>query len=326
MDPLSDIIALLRPSAAISKPISGRGRWAVRYAAHAAPGFTIILKGECWVEFDAEPPLQLREGDFLLLPATPAFTLGSEPGLPGLPGLPHEPVATAVRHGEPTGEADFEALGGSFHIRQANAPLLLALLPRHVHIPAADGRAHRLGRVIELIRDECARDEPGRELLLQRLLEVLLIEALRRRATGGDAATAGLLAGLRDPMLARALAAMHRDVGAGWTVAGLARLAAAGAVSAQDYADLTADGRALQHAHGQQQQRRQERARIHLRAWPFADPQHGVVGGVGAQPGPGLVDRDRPGGGEGLAELSVAFEGGDRRQRLVDGAVAAGAV
>ena len=222
MDPLSDIIALLRPSAAVSKPISGRGRWAVRYAAHAAPGFTIILKGECWVEFDAEPPLQLREGDFLLLPATPAFTLGSDPGLPG---LPHEPVATAVRHGEPTGEADFDALGGSFHIQQANAPLLLALLPRLVHIPAADGRAHRIGRVIELIRDECARDEPGRELLLQRLLDVLLIEALRRRATGGDTATAGLLAGMRDPMLAKALAAMHGDVGAGWTVAGLARLA-----------------------------------------------------------------------------------------------------
>lgn len=37
MDPLSDGIVLLRPNAAISKPITGRGRWGVRYAAYDAP-------------------------------------------------------------------------------------------------------------------------------------------------------------------------------------------------------------------------------------------------------------------------------------------------
>jgi len=51
MDPLSDIIALLRPRAAVSKPISGKGRWAVHYDAHDAPGFTIILSGEAWLTF-----------------------------------------------------------------------------------------------------------------------------------------------------------------------------------------------------------------------------------------------------------------------------------
>jgi hypothetical protein len=59
MDPLSDVIALLRPSTAISKPITGRGRWGVRYAAHDAPGFTIILKGVCWVTFEGREPLKL---------------------------------------------------------------------------------------------------------------------------------------------------------------------------------------------------------------------------------------------------------------------------
>jgi hypothetical protein len=65
LDPLDDVIALLRPSTAISKPITGRGRWGVRYAAHDAPGFTIILKGRCWIAFQGQQPLTLEEGAFL---------------------------------------------------------------------------------------------------------------------------------------------------------------------------------------------------------------------------------------------------------------------
>ncbi|QFR35133.1 AraC family transcriptional regulator [Ancylobacter sp. TS-1] len=222
MDPLSDIIALLRPHTAISKPISGRGRWGVRYAAHDAPGFTLILKGVCWISLEGREPLKLSAGDFLLLPSTPAFTLSSHPGIAC---EPRRPMDVPVRHGDPEDEAEFDSLGGTFHIEPANAPLLLALLPRMVHIPASEGRAGRLGRVIELIGQECAEEEPGREMVLQRLLEVLLVEALRWRAVAVDEARAGLLNGLRDPALARALRAMHADVRAGWTVAGLAKLA-----------------------------------------------------------------------------------------------------
>lgn len=61
MDSLSDVIALLRPGTAVSKPITGRGRWGVRYAAYNAPGFTIILKGECWISFDGKEPVKLQK-------------------------------------------------------------------------------------------------------------------------------------------------------------------------------------------------------------------------------------------------------------------------
>ncbi|MBP6819191.1 MAG: AraC family transcriptional regulator [Ferrovibrio sp.] len=222
MDPLSDIIALLRPSTAISKPISGRGRWGVRYAAYDAPGFTIILKGECWIAFGGAAPVKFQQGDFLLLPATPAFTLSSHPGIKG---ELRDPMDMAVRHGEQEGEPDFVSLGGTFRIEPVNAPLLLSLLPRLVHIPASEGRSARLGRVIELIMEECAGEEPGKEMILQRSLEVLLIEALRWRGIAVDAVEAGLLKGLRDPALGRVLRAMHADVRASWTVAGLAQIA-----------------------------------------------------------------------------------------------------
>ena len=52
-----------------------------------------------------------------------------------------------------------------------------------------------------------------------------LIEALRSHDVGEDGVVAGLLNGLRDPALARALQAIHADVRAGWTVAGLAVVA-----------------------------------------------------------------------------------------------------
>ncbi len=152
MDPLSDVIALLRPSTAVSKLISGRGVWAVRYAAHDAPGFTIILKGECWIAFEGEEPLQLETGAFLLLPSTPAFTLSRHPGAAG---TPTDPMDVPVRHGEQEGEADFESLGGTFRIETANATLLLALLPRMIHVPPSERRSARLGRLIDLIAEEC---------------------------------------------------------------------------------------------------------------------------------------------------------------------------
>lgn len=222
MDPLSEIIALLRPHAAVSKPITARGRWAVRYQAHDAPGFTLILAGQAWVTFAGSAPLKLAQGDFLLMPTTPAFALGSEPGLAG-PLL--EPSKEAVRHGEQDGEPDFAALGGSFSFERANAPLLLALLPGLIHIPAAQGMTDRMGRTIHLLAEECTSSHPGKDLIVQRMLEVLLVEALRWQGLGHDAATTGLLAGLRDPALARALHAMHADIRARWTVAQLAKIA-----------------------------------------------------------------------------------------------------
>lgn len=222
MDPLSDIIALLRPSAAMSKPITGKGRWGVSYAAHKAPGFTIILKGACWIALDGGQPMPLRRGDFILLPSAPAFTLSSHPSEPC---ARREPSDVAVRHGEPDGDPDFVSLGGAFRIAPANAALLLALLPGVIHIPAAEGRSDRLTRLIALIMDECADDAPGKDMILQRLLEVLLVEALRWDGIAGDPARAGLLGGLRDPTLARVLRALHADVRANWTVADLARIA-----------------------------------------------------------------------------------------------------
>jgi transcriptional regulator GlxA family with amidase domain len=97
-----------------------------------------------------------------------------------------------------------------------------------VHGPCA-GRLHphgaeRLSTLVRLVGDESSARRSGRDLVLTRLVEVLLIEALR--STPGEDAPPGLLRGLADARLALALRQMHADPARSWTVAQLAKKAA----------------------------------------------------------------------------------------------------
>ena len=79
-DPLSEVIALLKPRAVFSRLISGAGRWGVRYSAFGEPSFCAVHEGSCRLTVDGHRPLTLDAGDFVLLPATPGFTMsGFEP-------------------------------------------------------------------------------------------------------------------------------------------------------------------------------------------------------------------------------------------------------
>lgn len=229
MDPLADIVSLLRPHAVLAKPVTGRGRWGVRHARSEGPGFAIVNAGRCWLEIEDDRPLLLETGDFVLLPSSPSMVLFSDAGATIEEGWP---VNTASHHGD-AGAPDTELLGGTFQIERANAPLLVPLLPRLLHVRAAAVDTGRLAVMVELIRDESAADRVGREAVLERLLEVMLVECLRWPAGGEGSLGPGLLSGIRDPALARALKAIHTDVAAPWT---LARLAAVAAMSRSVFA------------------------------------------------------------------------------------------
>jgi len=101
-----------------------------------------------------------------------------------------------------------------------DARLLVSLLPELVHVR---GEA-RLTVLVEQVNGETRADRPGRDVVLTRLLEVLLIEALR--SSTGSAAAPGLLRGLADAHLAGALRGMHDRPTHDWTVVELARKAA----------------------------------------------------------------------------------------------------
>jgi len=218
-DPLSQVIELLAPRAVFSKGISGAGRWAVSYSAFGSPGFCAVLEGRCRLNVDGAEPVVMEAGDFVLLPATPAFTMSSmEPGVarridPTLDPSPGE----GVRHGRQSGPPDVRLQGGYFVFDAPDAGLLVSLLPAMIHIRALP----RLATLVGLVGEEASGNAAGRELVLARLVEVLLIEALR--AAGGGSAPPGLLRGLADARVAVALRRMHADPDRAWTAATLAR-------------------------------------------------------------------------------------------------------
>ena len=222
VDPLSQVIALLRPRTVVSKVISGAGRWAVRYSDFGQPSFCTVLEGSCRLTVNGQAPLTLEAGDFLLLPQTPGFTMsGFEPATAKLIDPTVSPASThEVRHGTPDGDPDVRLLGGCFVFDQSDADLLVSLLPTLVHVRGVES----LSVLVRLVRDEAIAMRPGRDLVLARLVEVMLIEAVR--TIQGDTAPAGLLRGLGDARLAIALREIHSDPARAWTVEVLAKKAA----------------------------------------------------------------------------------------------------
>lgn len=218
-------MSLLRPEAVLSKVITGGGTWSVRKPRYGDPAFCLMLEGSCVLDADGLESLELHQGDFLLLPAVPEFTLSGSRGVaPVFTGL--DP-ARLTRHGEPSEPVTMRMLGGYFRFDPANAALLVALLPTMIHVRGDEPGAARLSRLVELVAEEADADGACRDVILQRLVEVLLIEAARlRTAPDLDGPQRGLIAGLADPVLAPALRALHADVSRGWTVQSLARIAA----------------------------------------------------------------------------------------------------
>lgn len=220
-DPLAQVIELLRPRTVFSKGISGAGRWAVSYSAFGQPGFCAVIEGRCRLAVSNENPVVLEEGDFVLLPATPAFTMsGFQPAIAKrVDSKVDQASGDEIRHGRRDGPADVRLRGGYFAFDSPDAALLVSLLPAMIHI---HGDA-RLATLVRLFGDEADQQRAGRDLVLARLVEVLLIESLR--AAPARSAPAGLLRGLADKRVAEALRQMHGDPERSWTVHELAKAA-----------------------------------------------------------------------------------------------------
>ncbi len=220
-DPLAQIVTLLRPSAALSKLVIAGGAWTVRRSDRGQPFYCAMLEGSCRLLVAGEPLVTLDSGDFVLVPAAHDFATSS--AVPPPPGTIPDRLEISpgvFRLGDPDAPADVRMLIGHCTFGSDDAQLLAPLLPRLVHIRGE----RRLTSLVELIDDEARADRPGREPILARLVEVLLIEALR--STSGPSMAPGLLRGLHDERLAVALRRMHDRPDQAWTVADLAHEAA----------------------------------------------------------------------------------------------------
>lgn len=220
MDPLTQTVALLRPRSFLWKRLVGRGAWEWQFPALAGVVFGRVVSGRCrfdvpgWGEREAGP------GDYLLLTNPEPWTLRGGDGV-AVPVDFDTAYAAMPAGGLGAGEDGTQIIAGHFEFDPVNAGLLASLLDPVVHLPAAQqGERELLAAVLAMIDAEASRESPGREAVLSRLLEIMLVELMR----GPQLASSrrGMLNGLTDPDVADALRAFHADIAKPWSVATMA--------------------------------------------------------------------------------------------------------
>lgn len=226
IDPLAEVVRLLQPDALRAKVVSGAGTWSVRRERSDQPFYCVVMEGTPCLTVDGHDPLPLAPGDFVLVPSVRGFEMvgrGRGPSVSDRPPVDPETITFLpgeVRHGIPDGPPDVRLLAGLFEFGSPDAALLVSLLPNRIHVRGDP----RLATLVQLASDEARAVRPARAVILARLLEVLMIEALR--STAGTAASPGLLRGLADQRLAASIRKMHEDPAHPWTIETLAKEAA----------------------------------------------------------------------------------------------------
>jgi len=254
-DTLSDVLRSVRLRSAVFYFVSGEGDWvaeapasseiadAVMPDAEHVIEYHVVTAGECWAAIVGEQPRKLKRGDIILLPQGDAHVVSSSPGMRANPSVDaffemqrnHRPFRVHYSNGATPVSVDRDSASApAFSASERGTNLvcgfigvdvrpfnpLLATLPRLLHLQGAGGRSEQFA---QLAAEESARKRPGAEALLERLSEMMFVDAIRRHVEQLPEQSTGWLAGLRDRFVGRALALLHDKPAAEWTVEELSR-------------------------------------------------------------------------------------------------------
>jgi AraC-like DNA-binding protein len=224
MDPLSDVLSLVKPRSYASGVLTAGGRWALHFEGHAGIKCYAVVKGGGWVAVDGVPEgVRLATGDCLMLKHGRAFRLGSDLTVPPIDARTLSVGARYnTNHAGAPGD-DFVLLGSHFAI-EGNGDLLLSVLPPVVHLQKESDKAALRGAV-ERIMEEMREPRPGGHLIAQQSAYTMLVLALRLYLAEGERRGIGWLFALADEQVARAIAAIHDKPADAWTVQRLAETA-----------------------------------------------------------------------------------------------------
>ena len=234
-DPLSDIIAMLRPRDCLAAGLDAGGdEWAIRFERHAGMKCNAVVTGGCDLEVEGlDGTLRLEAGDCFILPRGRPFVIRAT-GRTGRGtdaaegGTSAEEIYAPVSHG---GTAvygrggDFFMSGARFLVSGPAAGVLLDTLPPAM-VVRAGSRSEVMRWTVNRIARELRDPRPGGALLIDQLSHVLLIEVMRQHLSACASETIGWMAALADPAIARAIEAMHDEPARAWTVEELAARAA----------------------------------------------------------------------------------------------------
>ncbi len=229
MDALSEFLSAVRVDGSLFSRAELAAPWGVRTRGAGDGIFHAVVAGAGFLEVDGEPVRSFRAGDLLVMPHGAAHVLRDAADSPvkHISEWPTEVEADGLpclRGGGDGGGTSL--LCGTFRFDAEGRDALLPLLPSVIHVRGGvAGTAAWLDGTLRMLADELASGRPGSAVLVARLADLLFVHVVRSWLEQAPQSCSGWLAGLTDPRLARALAAMHGDAAHPWTVADLARAA-----------------------------------------------------------------------------------------------------
>lgn len=225
-DPLADVLDLSRVRGALTGNIRAQAPWGLDIPQSHGASFHAVTSGTAWVRAGRLEPLQLMPGDLLLLPSGSRHLISSEPN--GRCQLFDRTMKEERM--TPQGDLALDGHGAvtTFVCAAYDYDLdvgqpLMRLLPEVVHVPADPIAGRDIAAIVQLLTGEIGAHGAGSRAAMARLIDLLLIAAIRRWTTDESRAGArSWLTALRDPTIARVLSAIHSRPAEPWTLHALA--------------------------------------------------------------------------------------------------------
>ncbi|MFD7547689.1 AraC family transcriptional regulator [Streptomyces sp. NPDC059816] len=228
MDAVSEVLAGVRARGAVFRRTIVRPPWALRITSGAPLTLAAMLRGRAWIVPDRQDPVPVGVGDIAVVRGDVPYTVADDPRTapaltvtradycPGAEGVERAPGPDRTC-GTPAAEAAV-LISGAFERRGELSERLLRALPPVLVVPAGAGPYPSAAALAE----EVIRDRPGQQLLLDRLLDLMLVAALRSWFDDPDARPPAWCRALDDPTVGTALRLLHEAPARPWTVADLA--------------------------------------------------------------------------------------------------------
>jgi len=225
--------------------------WSLRLEDQAPLALMTMLRGTCWIMHDGAAPRAVGPGDVAIARGPEPYTVADDPATP--PEVVIHPdqscttvdgesvdqtMALGVRTwgNDPDGSAMI--LSGTYLMDSEVSQRLLGALPTLLVVPAGRWTSP----VVDLLASEMMKEQPGQEAILDRLLDLLLISALRAWFSRPEAEAPGWYHAHGDPLVGPALSLIYKDPAHAWTVAELARtVGTSRAVLARRFTDLVGE-------------------------------------------------------------------------------------
>jgi AraC-like DNA-binding protein len=228
IDPLADVLELSRVRGTVIANVRAHAPWGLALPQTEGAAFHAFTSGTAWLRMDGREPVQLLPGDVLLFPTGRPHLLSSEPD------APCRPFNSALKERLITPEGDLTIPGpgpamsfvcAAYEYDLEGTQPLMSQLPEMLYVPADPVAGRDIAAIVELLALEVGARNAGSRTAAARLIEVLLIAAIRRwaaeRRAGADCTPSWLMA-LGDPTIARVLALLHERPADPWTVQALA--------------------------------------------------------------------------------------------------------